>query len=136
MPKINTPDDLPRIFDRAVRAALDKTAKRLSDEFDTQINTNKWPWDRGTTVRKKRPPASSPRDIVDTTDLRESKVQEDIDPYGVKWTWQTDYSAIVHEGGQFKDGSEYPKRPWTKGAEEEVNIQEYFADILRREIDG
>ncbi len=52
MPKINTPDDLPRIFDRAVRAALDKTAKRLSDEFDTQINTSKWPWDRGTTVRK------------------------------------------------------------------------------------
>jgi len=136
MPKIYTPNNLPRIFDRAVRDALDKTAKRLSDEFDTQINTSKWPWERGTTVRKKRPPVSSPRDIVDTTDLRESKVQEDIDPYGVKWTWKTDYSSIVHEGGKFMDGSDYPERPWTKGAEEEVNIQEYFADILRRELDG
>ena len=34
------------------------------------------------------------------------------------------------------DGSPYPERPWTKDAEKEVNIQEYFADILRREIDG
>lgn len=136
MPKINIPNDLPRVFDRAVREALDKTAERLSNEFDTQINTSKWPWQRGTTIRKARPPAGTIRDIVDTTDLRESKVQERSNAYEIKWTWKVDYSSIVHDGGTFMNGDTYPARPWTQDAEEEVNIQNHFADILRREIDG
>ena len=136
MPKINTPDDLPRIFDRAVREALKKTGKRLDEQFDLEVSTVKWPWDRGETVRKNKQTVKSPRDIVDLGNLKNSKKSENLDPYGIRWTWEVDYSSIVHDGGKFMDGSEYPERPWTKDAEKEVNIQEYFADILRREIDG
>ena len=137
MSRFNVPPDLlPRVFDSAVKKALEKTADLLSNEFDKEIDKSKWPWERGTTVRKARPPVGSPRDIVDTSDLKNSKKQEIIDPYSVKWTWEVDYSAIVHNGGQFLDGTEYPDRPWTRDAPKQANIEEYFADILRREIDG
>jgi len=138
MAKININlNDLPRVFDRAVQEALAKTGKKLDQQFDTEVTSVIWPWDRGDTFRKNKDIASSPRDIVDLGDLRDSKSEpEKIDNYSLKWTWKVDYSAIVHNGGKFKDGTEYPKRPWTETAEKEVNIENYFADILRREIDG
>ena len=90
MSRINVPPDLlPRVFDSAVKKALEKTADLLSNEFDKEIDKSKWPWERGTTVRKARPPVGSPSDIVDTSDLKNSKKQEIIDPYSVKWTWES-----------------------------------------------
>ena len=132
------PEDLKRLFDGASQSALLKAANRLGNEFTTQITSNKWDW-RGAnyvTKRKNGSEVTQPRNIVDLGNLRKSQFREQTGKYQVKWTWQVDYSALVHEGGRLKKGGEYPARPWTKHAEDEVKPLEYFADILRRELDG
>ena len=129
------PDKLPRHFDRAVKRALEAAGNRLDSEFTQQISAEKWPWPRDT-LRSGNRIAGSPRDIVDFGQLRASQNREKLNPYTLKWTWPVNYSAIVHEGGRFKSGTAYPARPWTKSAVEEVDPENYFADILRRELNG
>ena len=133
------PRHLKRAFDAASKEALKATANRLGNEFTTQITTNKCPWKGSNyvTYRKNKTEVTEPRNIVDLGNLRKSQRREQTDRYSVKWTWEVDYSALVHEGAsRLKNGGSYPARPWTKDAEIEVKPLEYFADILRRELDG
>ena len=134
------PRDLQRKFGRACANALDATADRLENEFTYQITTVKWPWasEGGAeiTFRKNGTPTAEPRNIVDLGDLRRSQTRTKTTKTEVKWQWQVDYSAIVHDGAQLKSGGAYPARPWTKAAEREVKPLEYFTDILERELNG
>jgi len=132
------PDQLSRIFNGATQNALTRTANRLGNEFTTQITANNWSW-KGSdyvTHRKNGSKVTEPRDIVDLGNLRKSQNRLQVNKFAIKWTWEVDYSALVHEGASLKKGGEYPSRPWTKTAEDEVKPLEYFADILRRELDG
>jgi hypothetical protein len=135
MAKITRMSRLPKVVDNAVKEALDKMAKELNSEFEREIRLRKWEWPRAT-KRKNGERVTSPRDIVDTTALVDSQKMDKMNPYEYKWVWEVDYSAIVHDGGKFKSGGSYLARPWTKSAEEIVKPQDYFADILRRELNG
>jgi len=42
------------------------------------------------------------------------------------------YAALVHNGGFFRLGGQYPARPWTKRALSEVDLVDTFADSFRR----
>ena len=135
------PKDLQRQFDKGLRKALKATANRMDNEFTTQITKVQWPWEsagatRGETVRKKGPPVTEPRNIVDTGDLRKSQTRIKTTNTEVVWEWQVDYSELVHNGGNLKGGGTVPARKWTKSAEKEVKPFEYFTDILEREING
>ena len=134
------PRDLLREFPGATKRALTAAADRLDNEFTTQITSVKWPWQSAggaeVTKRKNGNEVREPRNIVDLGNLRKSQTRNQKGRYEVEWTWNVDYSAIVHDGGSLKSGGNYPARKWTKTAEEEVKPLEYFADILRRELDG
>lgn len=130
-----SPHQLLRKFRKAVPVALDEVADKLNDEFQAQIEEVKWTWPNET-KRKKGPPVTSPRNIVDVGTLRDSQTRENVGPLTVEWTWKTDYSAVVHNGPRLVDGQRYKHRPWTEHAEKEVQPLKTFADRLRRELDG
>lgn len=133
------PRDLLKQYPGATQKALTASANRLGRSFTENITKVKWPWKDGEVVTKRKngERVTSPRNIVDLGDLKRSQTREQLSPTEIKWTWEVDYSALVHEGADIlKNGSSYPKRPWTKDAELEVKPLEYFADILRRELDG
>lgn len=77
----------------------------LSREFSKQISDPKWDW----------PSSPSPRDIVDTGQLRATQ-QDDISRSEATFTWPVEYAPYVHEGYIARNGMEYPARPWTREA--------------------
>ena len=129
------PDQLLPKFDIAVQKALVQSANQLDSQFTKEIESTKWDWPNET-IRKKRPPVTAPRDIVDTGKLRASQTRQQTGKYSIEWIWNVDYSVVVHNGPTLKEGGTYKARPWTKTAEQEVKPLEYFADILRRELNG
>lgn len=133
------PRDIARRFPGAMQKALEQTVEKLDEEFRTQIKSVDWKW-KGTehvTYRKARPAVTEPRDIVDTRALLASQTKpRQTSKYSFLIKWEVDYSALVHDGARLKNGINYPKRPWTKRAEDKVKPLGYFADILRRELNG
>jgi|TARA_B100001059_G_scaffold236685_1_gene289047 hypothetical protein len=129
------PDQLLRKFDSAVKNALVQSANQLDSQFTKEINSKKWDWPNET-KRKNGKTVTAPRDIVDLGKLRSSQTRQQTGRYSIEWIWNVDYSAVVHNGARLKGGGTYKARPWTKTAEEEVKPLGYFADILRRELDG
>jgi hypothetical protein len=98
----------------------------VDSELTRHITEPKWDWPRG----------ESPRDIVDTGDLRASQEMA-IDPRpGVmltKYRWSAPYAPAVHDGAVFKatDAEGNPKtltaRPWTREViKDRVKLQRVF----------
>tara|TARA_R100000406_G_scaffold67338_1_gene47825 strand:- start:121 stop:552 length:432 start_codon:yes stop_codon:yes gene_type:complete len=134
------PRELRRIVGKALHEALKDTAKKLDTEFQEQITTSKWNWPNDTLRKNKQFIPAGNRDIVDMGDLRDSQSHRQVNQFAIEWTWNVDYSAIVHNGAALKGGGEYVAREWTKDAEKEVKVENYFTDtftdILEREING
>lgn len=96
-----------------VKEAWERFSAHVDSELTRHITEPKWNWPRG----------ESPRDIVDTGDLRKSQEMA-IDPRpGVmvtKYRWTVPYAPAVHDGAVFKatDAEGNPKtltaRPWTR----------------------
>ena len=112
-------------FDRAVAAATQALVNKLSAEYTSEISSPKWDWVDG-----------SKRDIVDTGRLRASQSVRQISDTEFQFSWPVEYAAQVHEGAKLKGGGEWPARPWTRTALENVDAKSYFETILRRELRG
>lgn len=135
------PRDIARKFPRAVQKALEETVNKLEDQFKKEIKSSTWPWysvgGAKQTFRKNGRVVGEPRDIVDLGNLLNSQTEpQQTSKYSFLIKWEVNYSAIVHDGGTLKNGGFYPQRPWTKTGEDKVQPLGYFADILRRELDG
>ena len=112
-------------LDKAVATATQKLVERLSVEYTKEISSPKWDWIDGTT-----------RDIVDTGRLRASQTYRQVSPDKYEFSWPVEYATQVHEGAKLKGGGEWPARPWTRTALENVDSKKYFETILRRELSG
>ena len=63
----------------------------------------------------------SPRNIIDTGDLLQSKERVQVGKSIVEFTWQDDVAELVHDGGTLKNGGAYPARPWTQPTLDELD---------------
>ena len=113
------------VFDKAVAKATQQLVNRLSAEYTSEISSDKWNWVDGRT-----------RDIVDTCRLRASQTVRRVSDTEFEFSWPVEYAAQVHEGTKLKGGGEWPARPWTRTALENVDAKSYFETILRRELSG
>lgn len=113
------------VFDKAVAKATQQLVNRLSAEYTSEISSDKWDWVDGRT-----------RDIVDTGRLRASQTVRRVSDTEFEFSWPVEYAAQVHEGAKLKGGGEWPARPWTRTALENVDAKSYFETILRRELSG
>ena len=112
-------------LDKAIASATQQLVAKLSTEYTNEISSAKWKWNDG-----------SLRDIVDTGRLRASQTVYQVNPSKYQFSWPVEYAAQVHEGTKLKGGGEWPARPWTRTALENIDPKKEFETILRRELDG
>lgn len=98
----------------------------LGREFQAEITARKWPWISSPT----------PRDIVDTGELRRSYAGERDGKFVHSHAWNIEYAMAVHEGAKFKSGKVYPARPWTRDPLEGGTLEQAFARLARRALGG
>lgn len=116
--------------EQAMREVMKEAWGRFSAHVDSELTRHitepKWPWPRGET----------PRDIIDTGDLRASQTMA-IDPRPgalvTKYQWTAPYAPAVHDGAVFKaNGADglprtMPGRPWTRELiKDRVKLQKTF----------
>lgn len=116
----------------AIQRAVDETIDALSDAYDDAMIDDVWEWD-GITHRRNGETVGSPRNILDTEELINSKI---IVRSGnnAKIEWTADYAAIVHDGATLINGTELAARPWTKLAAERFNASEFMQRKLNRNL--
>ena len=105
-------------LDKALGETWGKTEKEFAAAMTDQFNRVKWQW-QGTTLRRNGELATSPRNIVDTANLRDSLVYERVGKYATAYGYTAPYAGINHEGGKLSNGGEIPARPWVWGAVED-----------------
>lgn len=115
-----------------VEAALAEVAYEIHNEILDNIESPHWYWPNET-KRKFKPPAGSPRDIVDSETLLESQ-DVDIDGLHVKFFNTAPYSDLVHEGGS-NGHAILPARPFmTDVLDEGPSIAERLAEKLKANL--
>lgn len=114
-----------RAVDEAIARATRELVNRLSAEYTNEISAEKWKWNDGNL-----------RDIVDTGRLRASQTVRAAGSNRYEFSWPVEYATQVHEGTKLKGGGEWPARPWTRTALENVDPKKFFETILRRELNG
>lgn len=99
-------------IDDALNEAWDDFSAYLGRRFTAEITAEKWDWPRD----------PSPRDIVDTGNLRASlRITRGVDG-GLEtyFDWTAPYAATVHDGAVFKatdtegNARTMTARPWTR----------------------
>jgi len=90
-------------------------------DFDQQMASEQWEWTDKQTRRKNGEMVGSPRDIIDTGALLQSKRRDPINSSITEFTWEDDAAELVHDGGRTKAGGAYPSRPWTEPTLDEID---------------
>lgn len=110
---------------RQLRGINQRTFERAMDwadkDFDQQMISEKWQWNANQTRRKNGEIVGSPRDIVDTGDLLQSKQRRQIGKSITEFVWEDEVAELVHDGGALKNGGAYPARPWTEPTLDQID---------------
>jgi hypothetical protein len=108
---------------RQLRGINGRTFERAMDwadaDFDQQMASEKWDWPNETR-RKNGQIVNSPRDIIDTGALLQSKRREQISNSVVEFIWDDEVAEGVHDGMVSKSNKRLPARPWTEPTLDEI----------------
>ena len=106
---------LQAMAEQAAREASEVVMEELAAEFQAAFSKAVWSWPRET--QRTVGTVGSPRNIIDTGNLRQTGSWQMTGPYQATFTWSANYATAVHEGyRRFRpDGSfsTWPARPWT-----------------------
>lgn len=118
----------------AARRATQIVMGELYAAFQQSFTAKAWDWPR-TTQRTAGAPVGSPRNIIDTGNLRQTGSYQMTGPYQATFKWSAEYATAVHEGAFIfpwgnRDAERVylPPRPWTRavlGQEEVAGIKVY-----------
>lgn len=130
-----TSNNLRNRADEAARRASQIVMGELFAAFQQSFTAPVWQWTDTITPRGGGGTAGSPRNIIDTGNLRQTGSWQMIGPYQGKFTWSANYATAVHEGAFiFPWGNrnaqrvQLPPRPWTRavlGQEQVGGIKPY-----------
>lgn len=116
-----------------INAAFAATVYQYGAECRNQIESPVWDWPRGT-QRANGEFVTSPRDIVDTGELRDSQTQPlfSASPSQLKAriAWTAAHAGKVWGGGVV-GGTIYPARPWTEPAIAQMNGIGFGRSLVR-----
>ena len=121
-------------LDKAITRSFDSVVAKVSDAMDEAIASDVWDYPRQT-KRRNGELAGSPRSIVDTGELLDSKViSRSSVGNAVEFSWEAPHSLYAHEGYTTKSGLDVPKRDWTRLGLEIANPLATFEAELRRNL--
>jgi hypothetical protein len=117
--------------------AFGEVVGEFAQEINFQVEDSKWNWPRET-VRKNGGVVGSPRNIVDTGELKNSQFIEDVSDVYKVIGYTADHAALVHEGYQIErdDGTvtDVPARPFIDTAVKDYNPIEAYSEILKEKL--
>ncbi|MBW4422487.1 MAG: hypothetical protein KME13_25295 [Myxacorys californica WJT36-NPBG1] len=116
----------------AIDKAFKETVEAYGDECQEAIESPIWKWD-GYTLRKNGEFVGSPRDIVDTGELRDSQQEPVYDGNSATIEWTAEHAGNVHEGID-SNGNPIPARPWTEEAMRNTDFEGIMGEALKREL--
>lgn len=96
---------------------LQAASKALKPALNDAMAQSVWNWPN-VTLRKNTSDVDSPRDIIDTANLRDSVDIQTSGSNGLQIIYTAPYAAMVHYGGitrpygRSSDSFVYPARPW------------------------
>jgi len=128
--EVNKLMTLRGVCQRTFEGAMDWADK----DFDQQMASEKWPLTEAwpsSTRRKNGEVVGSPRDIIDTGALLQSKKRDAISSSITEFIWQDDVAEGVHDGMATKRGNRLPARPWTEPTLDD--IENIINTMMRRE---
>jgi len=128
--EVNKLMTLRGVCQRTFEGAMDWADK----DFDQQMASEKWPlredWPR-ITRRKNGEVVGSPRDIIDTGSLLQSKRRDPISSSITEFIWEDEVAEGVHDGMVTKSGKRLPARPWTEPTID--GIESIINTMMKRE---
>lgn len=111
-----------RKIKEASHKAFRDTVLLLDGELTKAITSPVYPWPKG----------ESPRDIVDTGELRRSQRYEFTGKMTAVFLWPKSYSAAVHNGAVLRNGTRLPARRWTDRAFAQMDVSQVFGKLYQR----
>lgn len=133
-------NSLQAMAEAAARQATENVMEELFAAFQASFDGKAWSWPRET--KRTVGTAGSPRNIIDTGNLRQTGSWQMTGPYQATFTWSASYATAVHEGARIYPWGnrkasrvQLPARPWTRavlGQENVSGIRTYnVAESLR-----
>ena len=109
-----------------LRGVCQRTFERAMDwadaDFDQQMASETWQWTEGVQTRRKNGQVvRSPRDIIDTGALLNSKKRDPISSSITEFVWEDPVAGGVHDGMRTRGGGLLPARPWTEPTLQEID---------------
>ena len=121
-------------FQRKLIQGFKDSVVAIEGQTKTEITSPKWDYPRET-KRKNGQVVSTPRDIVDTGELRNSLYSEMRGERNAVIGTKAEHSQLVHNGYFTSTGKEVPPRPYLKTGFTEADrlglIQESFDKAVR-----
>lgn len=112
----------------AARRATEIVMGELEGAFQQSLTARAWEWPRET-VRSNGSKIGSPRNLIDTANLRQSGSFRMTGPYQATYRWSANYATAVHEGAWIypwgnrdADRVYLPPRPWTRAVLGQENV--------------
>lgn len=120
--------------DAAARRATQVVMGELSAAFQQSFTAVAWSWPRPT-VRSNGAIVGSPRNIIDTANLRQSHSWQLTGPFQATYLWSAEHATAAFNGAVLRNGTILPARPLQRavmGLESVSNVQTYpLEDRLR-----
>lgn len=123
-------------LNQKISSAFEATADAYADAQIEAMEAVIYEWDGTITHRKSGEVVDSPRNIIDTGELRDSLSQEN-ETLKRTYNYTADHAGEVHEGYTTLSGIEKPARPWTERAREEfIDLEQTMGEELRKQINS
>lgn len=111
----------------AARRASEIVLAELFAAFQQSFTAKAWEWPRET--QRTVGTAGSPRNLIDTGNLRQTGSFQMTGPHQATFRWSADYATAVHEGAMIypwgnrdADRVLLPARPWTRAVLGQENV--------------
>jgi hypothetical protein len=137
--------DFSALAEQAAARATEVVAGELFAAFQQSFTAKAWPWPRalptrqlkGATVAEKAASYNrgegtdpgSPRNLIDTGNLRQSGTWQMTGRFEATYTWNASYALAIHDGAMiFPWGRrdvprvQLPARPWTRAVLAQENV--------------
>jgi hypothetical protein len=111
-------------INRAAKEALAETCLVMGRAFTESISDPKWAWPR----------KPSPRDIINTGDLKSSQELIPVSDREYQFKWGADYSLYVLLGYTTRAGNDMPARNWINDGLTRIDVQKTFALLLKSKL--
>lgn len=131
MARIVNPTATKNILERICQDAFDEVLEQLARGFRELIESPVFDWPN-TTRRRNGQVVSTPRDIVDRGDLRDSQQLTKSNPRLASFVWGVRYALYVHQGWTTVSGQELPGRDWTTPVAKQA--PDWFVREVRRRV--